>query len=157
MSDREPIALLAEAVLDPVLRAGVFARGDGRDAPADAAPDDVVDPATSPWPAPTRSVQLLWCASFADVREQLPGLYRQVRRHEPEGGGGCADLVVDLDVLGRLVAADVEAEPLAELLQGVGEPEAAAAAAELPGLAAEVAVPALADLLERLLLAAREA
>lgn len=148
---REPLALLAEAVLAPVLRGGPFARSGGPDAPD----RDEPDPATSPWPEPSASVQLLWCASFDELATELPGLWRQVRHHRPPGGGGCADLVIDLDVLGRLVAADVEATPLAELLVGVGEPEAGAAAAELPGLAAEVAVPALADLLERLLVAAR--
>ena len=115
------------------------------------------DPTTSPWPEPESSLQLIWCAGFSEVHDELPGLWRQVRHHAPDDGAGhagCVDVVVDIDALGRLVAADVESVPLADLLLGLGDVEAAAAAAELAGLRAEVAVPALADLLERLLVAA---
>ena len=139
---------LAAAVLDPVLCAGPFRRGD--DKPPST--DTLVGEWPSPWPEPERSVQLLWCASSSDVSGELPGLWCQVRGQVPDTGG-CVDVTVDLDVLGRLVAADVEAVPLGDLLLGVGENEAASAAAELPGLSAEVAIPALADLLERLLAA----
>jgi hypothetical protein len=143
------VATLSSALLDPVLCAGPFARGDNQ--PPSSGLD--ASGSTSPWPEPDRSVQLIWCAPSTTVSERLPGLWQQVQQHDPERAG-CIDVVVDLDVLGRLVAADIEAVPLSELLAGVGETEAAAAAAELPGLAAEVAVPALADLLERLLAAA---
>lgn len=139
---------LAAAVLDPVLCAGPFRRGD--DQPAST--DTLVGEWPSPWPEPERSVQLLWCADPSELAAALPGLWCQVRGQVPDRGG-CVDVTVDLDVLGRLVAADIEAVPLADLLSGVGEKEAAAAAAELPGLSAEVAIPALADLLERLLAA----
>lgn|GEM_PF-2464604 len=147
---RPLLARLAEAVLDPVLCAGPFARGDGQEPVV----DDLVAEWPSPWPAPDEAVQLLWCASTGSVSTTLPGLWHQLRPQAPDDGG-CVDVTVDLDVLGRLVAADVEALPLADVLLGLGEVEAAAAAAELPGLSAEVAVPALADLLERMLAAAQ--
>ena len=147
---RPLLARLAESVLDPVLCAGPFARGDGQEPVV----DDLVGEWPSPWPAPDEAVQLVWCATTESVSTMLPGLGRQLRAPLPHEGG-CVDVTVDLDVLGRLVAADVEAVPLADVLRGLGEVEAAAAAAELPGLPAEVAVPALADLLERLLAAAQ--
>ncbi len=143
------VATLTSALLDPVLCAGPFSRGDNRPPTGHDA-----SASTSPWPEPDRSVQLIWCAASTAVSDILPGLWKQVQQHDPERAG-CIDVVVDLDVLGRLVAADIEAVPLSELLRGVGEMEAAAAAAELPGLPAEVAVPALADLLEQLLAASR--
>ena len=147
---RESLARLISSALDPILCAASFGRGDGMPATGDA-----LDPAPSPWPEPDEAVQVLWCAPFAQVRQELPGLWHQVRQHAPDDDLGCVDVTVDVDVLGRLVAADIESEPLADLLRGVGDVEAAAAAAELPGLPAEVAVPALADLFERLLAAAR--
>ncbi len=142
---------LVSAVLDPVLHGSPFRRGDGQP----YVDDELVGEWPSPWPEPERSLQLLWCAAPPEVSGLLPGLWRLVQDQVPPGG--CVDLTVDLDVLGRLVASDVEAVPLAELLTRSGDPEAAAAAAELLGLPAEVAVPALADLLERLLAATRTA
>ncbi len=153
MSDpalQDVLVRLCEAALDPVVCAGIFRRANGQPPVL----DDLVAEWPSPWPQPEQAVQLLWCADPPDVARALPGLWRQVSHHVPEGGG-CVDLTVDVDVLGRLVAADIESEPLAGLLAGVGQAAAAAAADELPGLPAEVAVPALADLLERLLMASR--
>lgn len=151
----EPLlARLVAAVLDPVLCSGPFSRGDGQPPGAVAQADVLASEMSAPWPEPEHSVQLLWCAPAAEVSETLPGLWRQVGHQVPETGG-CVDVTVDVDVLGRLVAADIEAVPLADLLVAVDEPEAAAAAAELPGLSAEVAIPALGDLLERLLVAAQ--
>lgn len=145
------LAQVTSALLDPVLGAGPFRRGDGTPAGLTLAG---AGETPSPWPEPEQSVQVLWCAPASDVARDLPGLWAQVRRQVPSEGG-CVDVTIDLDVLARLVAADVEGVPLADLLSGVGDVVGSAAAAELPGLVAEVAVPALADLFERLLAASR--
>jgi len=132
--------LLLEWTLRPALRAPFDSTG--------AATGPTADPA-DPWPDPDAAYQVLWRAGSDEVEASLPGLWA-LPQVAAADAGGCVDLVVDVDVLGRLVSVDLEAMPLAEVLLALGDRDGAAAADQVIGQPAEVAGPALADLLERL-------
>ena len=137
------LAALVDVVLAPVLPDGVFTGP----APAGRAGGAEPDPVAA-WPEPDGPVRLVWTAEPARVASTLPGLWAHVGPRVPAERG--ADLVVDLDAVGRLVAADLGTVPVAELLAALGDRDGAAAAEQAVGQRAEVAVPALADLLVRL-------
>jgi len=132
--------LVLESTLRPALRAP-FGSTSGAVGPT-------ADPA-EPWPDPAEAYQVLWHAEADDVAASLPGLWA-LPRVAAGNTGGCVDLVVDVDVLGRIVSVDLEAVPLSEVLLALGDPDGAMAAEQAVGQQAEVAGPAVADLLERL-------
>ena len=91
----------------------------------------------------------IWCGGYAALQLSHPGLpqaWTQATHHDY----GCIDLTVEVE-RGRLVEASLESLDLAETFEKLGRPDDAAAAAELIGQPGEVAIPALAVLVARLL------
>jgi hypothetical protein len=119
---------------------------------------DAIDPVLAGTPfqagqfgaSPEGDAQGIWCGPHEEVITTYPHLaVSAVTGNE----NGCFDVVVDIDVDGRLFSVLLELVPLARAFEDMDRPDDAARAAALVGRPAEDAVPELAELLARVFVA----